>query len=83
MKIVIQESADKKPRIIRIPTRGLLTGLGPIVIGAASIASPETGISYRQARILCRALLKGRKVLNGEPLVEVEDSEGQRVVIYL
>ena len=65
MKIVIQESADKKPRIIRIPTRGLLTGLGPIVIGATSIASPETGISYRQARILCRALLKCRKVLNG------------------
>ena len=83
MKIIIQESPDKKPHTFRIPTRGLITSLGPIAIGAVSVSSPETSITYRQARILCRALIKGRKALNGEPLVEVESGSGEHVVIYL
>ena len=85
MKIIIQESAEKKPMTIRIPTRGLITGLGPIAlaVGAVHVSGVEEKLSYRQARILCRSLLKGRKCLNGEPLVEVLSSDGERVVIYL
>lgn len=85
MKIIIKASEDMKPMTIRIPTRGLITGLGPIALstGSVHVSGLEQKISYRQARILCRSLLKGRKCLNGEPLVEVLSSDGERVVIYL
>ena len=74
-----------KPMTIRIPTRGLITGLGPIALstGSVHVSGLEKKISYRQARKLCCALVKGKKCLNGEPLVEVLSSDGERVVIYL
>ena len=85
MKIIIQEADDKKPRTIRIPTRGLSTGLGPIALasGAVSVSGVEEKITYRQARTICRALVKGRKVLGGEPMVDVQTSDGTRVRVYL
>ena len=85
MKIIIQESAEKKLMTIRIPTRGLITGLGPIALAAGSVSIPglQGKITYRQARMVCRALVKGCKVLQGEPMVDVQSSGGERVRIYL
>ena len=78
MRIVIQNSDAEKPTVIRVPTRGLITGVGPI-----AIATSQTEISFRQARKICRALVKGRKALNGEPMVEVSTTDGEHVRIYL
>ena len=78
MRIVIQNSDAEKPTVIRVPTRGLITGVGPI-----AIATTQTEINLRQARKICRALVKGRKVLKGEPLVEVLSADGEHVRIYL
>ena len=85
MKIIIKESADQKPMTIRIPTRGLITGLGPIALatGSVHVSGMEKKLTYRQARALCRALVKGKKVLNGEPLVEVYSGGEEQVSIYL
>ena len=51
MKIIIKASEDMKPMTIRIPTRGLITGLGPIVLatGSVHVSGIEKKLTYRQA----------------------------------
>ena len=85
MKIIIRTGEEAKPITIRIPTRGLITGLGPIALatGSAHVSGIEKKLTYRQARTLCRALVKSRKVLNGEPLVAVYSSGEEQLSIYL
>ena len=77
MKIIIKEQGNEKPRIIRLPLRLVANFL------TAGVTAKNTELSYRQAVRLMRALKKASKQLQGTPLAEITEQNGDAVTVFL
>lgn len=77
MKIIIMEQGAESPRTIRLPLRLVANFL------TAGVTAKNTELSYAQAVKLMRALKKASKQLNGTPLVEITEQNGDAVTVFL
>ena len=78
MKIIINEKDSENPKTIRMP---LGIAANSVTAGLISIKSEE--LSFGQATKLMKALKEAGKYLDGAPFVEIVESGGDRVTIYL
>lgn len=87
MKIII-DPADGHRMVIPLPTRFVFSGLsGHIIRKSLQAAKLKEGekvpaIPYEMLPLAGRDLLQMRKDYPGLPLVEVESSDGDHVVIF-
>lgn len=87
MKIII-DPADGHRMVIPLPTRFVFSGFaGHIIKKSLQAAKLEEGeripaIPYEVLPLAGRDLLQMRKDYPGLPMVEVESSDGDRVVIF-
>lgn len=77
MKIIIKERGDAQPRTVRLPLRLAANFL------TAGVAAKNTELSYLQAVRLMRAIRKASKQLQGTPLVEITEQNGDAVTVFL
>ena len=77
MKIIVKEKGQEKPLTIRVPLRMLLNSI------TAGVAAKHTELSYMQMVKLMRAVKKSAKRLDGIPLIEVMEKNGDEVTIFL
>ena len=78
MKIIIREAEREKPKIIYVPLC-----LVPSRLLAYFATKYEEKLSYSQVRDLLRTFKKSGEQLQGQPFVEIEETSGDGVTIYL
>ena len=82
MRIYVKDGSMKHPIRIAFPNRLLINGLTARIISKICLKSGKVEISSGDILRIGRALRKGKKVLQGRPLVEVKD-KSDTVKIWL
>ncbi|MCL2216509.1 MAG: hypothetical protein FWB91_05755 [Defluviitaleaceae bacterium] len=83
----IKVSSEDSNFNLRLPTRlffnPITAAFCRLAIPAAAKQYVQIDLTYTQMRILFKEIRRCRKLLNGEPLVEVASSDGSTVRVWL